>query len=114
MREVIDCEVCGRQVLGENLVTDTGFRHKRCGSKEDNFYFISLPTKKPGESYPAGGSFISKRKDMYPLVDIKEELNEIRLYLHDNPDVKSELGYRDMQSFINGWLGGVQRERESG
>ena len=63
-----------------------------------------------GEYYPVFSSEIKKWKELYPNVDIEQQLRTIKGWLEYNPDKRKEK--QNMPGYINAWLARKQEEAD--
>ncbi|MBV4366260.1 hypothetical protein [Erwinia phyllosphaerae] len=70
--------------------------------------FITLPLSGGGGEYPVSTEFIAEMAGLYPAVDIRQQLRNMRGWLDSNP--KKTKTSRGIRKFITNWL---QREQDS-
>lgn len=90
---------------------DTSARSRKNGSKPEadkTPVFITFPLN-TGEEYPITEGSISKWEQLYPAVDIRQELRKMRGWLDSNPTKRKTRG--GIARFVNSWL---SREQDRG
>lgn len=90
---------------------DTSARSRKNGSKPEadkTPVFITFPLN-TGEEYPITEGSISKWEQLYPAVDIRQELRKMRGWLDSNPTKRKTRG--GVARFVTGWL---SREQDRG
>ena len=86
-------------------------RSRKNGSKPESDktpVFITFPLN-TGEEYPITEGSISKWEQLYPAVDIRQELRKMRGWLDSNPTKRKTRG--GVARFVTGWL---SREQDRG
>ena len=86
-------------------------RSRKNGSKPEadkTPVFITFPLN-TGEEYPITEGSISKWEQLYPAVDIRQELRKMRGWLDSNPTKRKTRG--GVARFVTGWL---SREQDRG
>lgn len=86
-------------------------RSRKNGSKpaaDETPVFITFPLN-TGEEYPITEGSISKWEQLYPAVDIRQELRKMRGWLDSNPTKRKTRG--GVARFVTGWL---SREQDRG
>ena len=71
--------------------------------------FIEIETNKNGVLFPVTDEFVSQMKDLYPAVDVEQELRNMKGWAHTTPAKRKT--YKGMPRFINRWLA---REQDKG
>lgn len=79
------------------------------GKAADFPVFIELETNKTDVLYPVTGEFVSQMKELYPAVDVEQELRNMKAWLMSNPQRRKT--FKGMPKFINSWLA---REQDKG
>jgi hypothetical protein len=75
----------------------------------ENKKMFELPTKK-GDNFPIFESDLTIFKNNYPAIDVKNELEKMKLWLTDKQFPKN---YFSMRQFVNAWLSKAQHESEN-
>jgi hypothetical protein len=75
-------------------------------ANEENKKIFELPTKK-GDNFPIFESDVTIFKNNYPAIDVKNELEKMKLWLTDKQFPKN---YFSMREFVNSWLSKAQHE----
>ena len=112
------CEICAPEIEIEiekeieiEREIDTSARSRKNGSKpkaDKTPVFITFPLN-TGEEYPITEGSISKWEQLYPAVDIRQELRKMRGWLDSNPTKRKTRG--GIARFVNSWL---SREQDRG
>jgi len=68
----------------------------------DEDVFIWFPMKNTDEEYPVEKSYVSEMQNLYPSVDIEQELRSMKAWLINNE--KKAKTKKGMKRFIGGWL----------
>lgn len=71
--------------------------------------FIEIETNKNGVLYPVTDEFVAQMKELYPAVDVEQELRKMKGWAHTTPSKRKT--YRGMPKFINNWL---SRKQDNG
>lgn len=66
----------------------------------DEDVFIWFPTNKKNEEYPVMKSYVSEMQELYPAVNVEQELRSMKAWLINN----NKKTYKGMKRFIGGWL----------
>ena len=79
------------------------------GKTADSPVFIEFETNKTDVLYPVTVEFVSQMKELYPAVDVEQELRNMKAWLMSNPQRRKT--FKGMPKFINSWLA---REQDKG
>ena len=71
--------------------------------------FIKLNTNRIGETFAVTEGFVSQMKELYPAVDVEQELRNMKAWLMSNPQRRKT--FKGIPKFINSWLA---REQDKG
>ncbi|MFG6076966.1 hypothetical protein [Erwinia sp. OPT-41] len=106
------------QIREEEIIKDKDLKPKdllpgakkqlQADAKPPAEIFITLPLSGGGGEYPVSTDFIAEMAGLYPAVDIRQQLRNMRGWLDSNP--KKTKTSRGIRKFITNWL---QREQDS-
>jgi hypothetical protein len=81
----------------ESLSADDGFVLDE--DQDETSVFISLP-RIGGKDFPITQDVVDQYKQLYPAIDVEQQLRTMRAWLISNP----ANGKKNIPRFVNGWL----------
>ncbi|WP_277973220.1 hypothetical protein [Pantoea agglomerans] len=96
--------VSSKQVLkDQNILSDAEKDQRQTGTPDpDEKIFISLPVSGGGGDYPVPESYLATLAGLYPAVDIRQEIRNMRGWLDANP--RRQKTRTGIKRFITSWL----------
>lgn len=80
-------------------------------SQPDDAVFIKIHTNRSGEMFPVTESYVSQMQELYPAVDVKEEIREAAAWCFNNDKRRKTMS--GMKRFLNSWLARAQNSAKS-